>query len=1130
MLAGALATISLVQSLQAQPTLPIYEPFNYPNAERIGTTGSSGTNWSSALNSTGTGSAMMTNAVTLSYPGLPDQTGLCLWFTPIQATSGRNRGLPFQPEILSAGNPTVYYSFLLNVVSNPAAGLKQVLALSATTNSLSSAMTLFLTADGKLALGKSSSTAATITNSTALGAGTHLIVVRYKFVTGSANDEFALWQDPGSLGAAEVSVPAVTISTTSGSDATSSTLGSVCVVIVANVPATPSGSFYVDELRVAKTWAAVTPSGCSPGTSFAVTGGGSMCAGDPGLSVGLAGSETGVNYQLKLNGTDTNSPVAGTGLALDFGLQTNAGSYTVLASNTTTACVGLMTGSAVLTVNTAPQVTSSPAANLTNSVGGSQSFAVTATGSGLSYQWRRAGTNILNGGSISGATSATLNINPVALTDATNYDCLVSGTCSPAATSSASAFFVKIPANLTWVGDGTANLWDTTTANWAGPTTFSSGDNVTIDDTGNNALPIDLVGTIAPTLVTVNNSTKDFTVGSTTTGLLGGPAVITKSGSGTLTLTTSNAFTGKVTVNGGTVSIAAGNNLGTPPGSFVADQLTLNGGALQVTASGSINANRGTTLGASGGTFDVASSVNFTNAPAVTGSGSLAKIGAGTLVFANANTYGGGTVISNGTISVGNLGSLGSGAITLAGGTLNATAAFDAMTNDITLTADSTISGGNVSPRFNGTLGGSAGTLTFNGTAATFTPRLQGVFTFNRPIALANANSSLRFYNSNGVQTINGVVSGPGNLHRRSANAGIAGETLLTAANTYSGGTTLSDGVIGFGIDSTGLAGALTDGPIGTGTMILVEANVNLLATCTVYASGGARSVGNAMILTNTEPLIIGGANDLTLYGDVTLSPAGITTIQTDNAGKTIMSGVLSAGSLTKSGAGVLLLNGVNTYPGTTTVSNGTLGGGGTIVGPVVVESAGNLAPGASIGVLTVNNSLTLNGTFTAELNSSAATNCDRVTGLSAVTYGGTLSLVNVGPALTASDTFQLFSATTYGGVFASITPATPGAGLVWNTNTLTTDGTLRLAAAGGGPAPNPTNIVSSVGGGNLTLSWPTDHIGWTLQTQTNSRSIGLTPATNTWYDVSGSSTTNLLVIPIGPSDPTVFYRLRLPQ
>jgi len=69
-----------------------------------------------------------------------------------------------------------------------------------------------------------------------------------------------------------------------------------------------------------------------------------------------------------------------------------------------------------------------------------------------------------------------------------------------------------------------------------------------------------------------------------------------------------------------------------------------------------------------------------------------------------------------------------------------------------------------------------------------------------------------------------------------------------------------------------------------------------------------------------------------------------------------------------------------------------------------------------------------------------------------------------------------------------------------------------------------PTNIVSSISGNQLTLSWPASHIGWSLQTQTNSRSVGLN---STWFEVSGSTATNQMTFTVNPANPTVFYRLR---
>jgi hypothetical protein len=75
--------------------------------------------------------------------------------------------------------------------------------------------------------------------------------------------------------------------------------------------------------------------------------------------------------------------------------------------------------------------------------------------------------------------------------------------------------------------------------------------------------------------------------------------------------------------------------------------------------------------------------------------------------------------------------------------------------------------------------------------------------------------------------------------------------------------------------------------------------------------------------------------------------------------------------------------------------------------------------------------------------------------------------------------------------------------------------------------ATNPTNIVFSVSGNTLSLSWPADHLGWILQSQTNALSTGLKTAG--WTDIPGSSSVTHTVITINPANPTVFYRLRSP-
>ncbi|MEQ1747062.1 MAG: hypothetical protein ABMA02_16655 [Saprospiraceae bacterium] len=86
----------------------------------------------------------------------------------------------------------------------------------------------------------------------------------------------------------------------------------------------------------------------NPPAAFNMTGGGTVCAGSNGTPVGLDGSVAGVTYQLQLDGSDTGSPLAGTGAALDFGLQTATGTYTVVATTDGTACSAVMTGSAVV--------------------------------------------------------------------------------------------------------------------------------------------------------------------------------------------------------------------------------------------------------------------------------------------------------------------------------------------------------------------------------------------------------------------------------------------------------------------------------------------------------------------------------------------------------------------------------------------------------------------------------------------------------------------------------------------------------------------------------------------------------------------------------------------------------------
>ena len=271
------------------------------------------------------------------------------------------------------------------------------------------------------------------------------------------------------------------------------------------------------------------------------------------------------------------------------------------------------------------------------------------------------------------------------------------------------------------------------------------------------------------------------------------------------------------------------------------------------------------------------------------------------------------------------------------------------------------------------------------------------------------------------------------------------------------------------------------------------------------------------------------------------------------------------SGGLTKIGAGVLTLTNVNTYAGDTLINGGTLalsGGGsisnsadivvgsgaifnlsavagytlntaqalrgfGTVKGAVIVN--GTIAPGAGgVGTLILSNTPALNGVMVMRINRNggAFTNDQIKLPSSGITCGGTLVVTNIGAhPLVAGDTFQLFSATSYGGAFAATNLPPLGNNLYW-TNQLAINGTLGVV---GLVSTVPTNIVWSLSGTNLVLSWPADNTGWRLMMQTNHLSSGLSLNSNDWAAVPNSPGTNQISLPIDPTQTDEFYRLVYP-
>lgn len=138
-----------------------------------------------------------------------------------------------------------------------------------------------------------------------------------------------------------------------------------------------------------------------------------------------------------------------------------------------------------LILNTAPVITSDPA-SMTVCENSSSSFIVNATGSGLTYQWRKGLVNLVNSGNISGVNTAILTFNPVTPADAsTLYNVVVTGSCAPADSSANASLTVtaapvaNATSNSPVCTDSTIYLNTTAVSGatyaWSGPNGFVSG-------------------------------------------------------------------------------------------------------------------------------------------------------------------------------------------------------------------------------------------------------------------------------------------------------------------------------------------------------------------------------------------------------------------------------------------------------------------------------------------------------------------------------------------------------------------------------------------------------------------------------------------------------------------------------
>ncbi len=310
-----------------------------------------------------------------------------------------------------------------------------------------------------------------------------------------------------------------------------------------------------------------------------------------------------------------------------------------------------------------------------------------------------------------------------------------------------------------------------------------------------------------------------------------------------------------------------------------------------------------------------------------------------------------------------------------------------------------------------------AGGLADSSAAGTNTISFAVSFAATRTVTVSNAGTTL---------TISGVISGAGGFTKSGA-----GTVVLSAANTYSGVTTINAGAVAIAADA-GLGSA--PGAASPGKIVFGGGTLRTTATFTLAANRGIALTGAGTI--STDP-----ATTLT-YGGI----------------------IAGAGSLTKTGTGTLILSGVNTYTGATTVSAGTLRLGTT--NSIGAASAVTVAAGATFdlnGFSDVIGSLAGAGTVTS--GAAGAVTLTAGGNNSTTTFSGVIQNGSGTVALTKTGTGTLIlsGANTYSGV----TTASAGALLVngsqassavsVNGGTLGGTGTvgaISSTAAGGSVAP----------------------------------------------------------------------------
>jgi len=933
-----------------------------------------------------------------------------------------------------------------------------------------------------------------INQANAAGAGTHTIAFSLP-----SSSTIALTSPLPTLnnGAATITV--------NGSGASGLTVSGVSpnqIFTVQNGPVTITSLTVAGTGNMAKTGSGtLTLSGTSTYTGGTTVSAGVLQGNTTSLQGNIA-DDANVTFNQTTTGTYA-GVVSGTGSVTKSGTGTTIFSGANTYSGGTTVTAGILQGD---TTSLQGNIANSARVTFSQTTTGTYAGIISGTGNLLKLG---TGTTILSGANTyTGGTTVSAGVlqgdttsvrgNIVNNANVT-YDQATTGTYSGVMSGTGS---------LTKAGAGTLTL--------SGANTYTGGTTVSGGILQGNTT------SVRGNIVNNANVTYDQAMAGTYSGIMSGTGSLTKTGAGTLTLSGANTYTGGTTVSAGVLqgnttnlqgNIADDANVtfnqtatGTYTGVVSGTGSVTKIGNGTLTLSGANTYSGGTTVSAGvlqgdttslqGNITDNANvtfsqSTTGTYAGVVSGTGSLTKSGTGTTILSGANTYTGGTTVSGGVLQ-GNTTSLqgniaNTANVNFAQGTAGTYAGIVSGTGSLLKTGAGTL-----------TL---SGANTYTGGTTVSAGVLQGNTTSVRGNIVNNANVT---YDQAAAGTYSGIMSGTGSLAKTGA-----GTLTLSGANTYTGGTTVSAGVLQG--TTTSLQGNIAD-----------DANVTFNQTSTGTYTGVVSGTGSVTKI-GSGTVTLSGANTYT--GGTTVS-AGVlqgntTSLQgniTDNANVTFSqsttgtyAGVVSGtGSVTKSGTGTTILSGANTYTGGTTVSAGVLQGDTTSVRGNIVNNANvtydQATAGTYSGVMSGTGSLIKTGAGTLTL-SGANTYTGGTTVSAGILQGNTAS-VRGNIVNNANVTYDQATAGTYSGIMSGTgTLAKTGAGTLTlsGANTYTGGTTVSAGVLQGsstnlqGNIANSANVtfnqsstgtyagevsgagsVTKIGNGTLTLSGANTYTGGT--------------------------------------------------